>query len=123
LFVVLDPYWFSMRQGGGTDNWSPTLGREQYEWLSETLETSQAEFKFIFVHQLVGGMGKDGRGGAEAAMYFEWGDYNLGGPGHVRVTVSPSQVTVEYVCAYLPQNENGQSLNGKAEYMYTIPGR
>jgi hypothetical protein len=30
-------------------------------------------------------------------------------------------VTVEYVRAYLPQDETGERLNGKAEYTYTIP--
>jgi hypothetical protein len=79
LFVVLDPYRYSLRQGGSADNWSATLGREQYEWFKNTLAASQADFKFVFVHQLVGGLDKEGRGGAAAARYFEWGGYNQDG--------------------------------------------
>jgi phosphodiesterase/alkaline phosphatase D-like protein len=36
--------------------------------------------------------------------------------GHIRVTVSPSKVTVDYVRAYLP----GQGTNGQVAYTYTI---
>jgi predicted phosphodiesterase len=80
LFVVLDPYWFGTRQrGGGGDNWNRTLGAEQYQWLRRTLETSRAKFKFIFIHQLVGGAGDQGRGGAEAAPFYEWGGRNADG--------------------------------------------
>jgi hypothetical protein len=56
-----------------------TLGKQQYDWLTNTLETSQAEFKFVFIHQLTGGSGKDSRGGAEAAEFFEWGGCNEAG--------------------------------------------
>jgi hypothetical protein len=79
LFVVLDPYWFTPPAKGITDNWNRTLGEAQYAWLKKTLETSQAKWKFIFIHQLVGGAGKDGRGGVEAAPYFEWGGKNADG--------------------------------------------
>ena len=30
--------------------WARTLGREQYDWLRETLESSNATFKFVFLH-------------------------------------------------------------------------
>ncbi|MCX6327174.1 MAG: hypothetical protein NT144_11075 [Bacteroidia bacterium] len=40
------------------------------------MTTSQAKFKFIFCHQLVGGYGKDARGGSEYADFFEMGGYN-----------------------------------------------
>ncbi len=73
LFVVLDPYWFTPRQRRAGDNWTRTLGREQYDWLKKTLETSTARFKFVFIHQLVGGLERAGRGGVEAAGLFEWG--------------------------------------------------
>jgi hypothetical protein len=79
LFVVLDPYWFTPAARGTVDNWKATLGDEQYHWLKKTLETSQAKWKFVFIHQLVGGAGKDGRGGVEAAPYFEWGGQNADG--------------------------------------------
>ncbi len=79
LFVVLDPYWFTPRPGGVTDNWYRTLGAEQYQWLKRTLEQSHDTFKFVFIHNLVGGLGKDGRGGSEAVPFFEWGGKNLDG--------------------------------------------
>jgi hypothetical protein len=198
LFVVLDPYWFTPPAKGATDNWNATLGNEQYRWLKKTLETSQAKWKFVFIHQLVGGAGKDGRGGAEAAPYFEWGGQNadgsagfaqqrsgwpqpihdllvanhvtavfhghdhlfvkqdldgivyqevpqpssaranatnsaadygyvsgdvLGSPGHLRVTVAPEQVTIEYVRAYLPQDEKPGQQNRQVDYTYTIHPR
>jgi len=196
LFIVLDPYWFTPPQRGTTDNWNRTLGDAQYQWLKKTLETSHAKWKFVFIHQLVGGLDKDGRGGVEVAKYFEWGGYNLDGSygfmaerpdwampihqllvqnkadivfhghdhlfvkqdlegivyqevpqpsaarfgatnsakeysyvngdvlsssGHLRVTVSPLNVKVEYVRAYLPKDENAQRKNGQVDYTYIIP--
>lgn len=73
LFVVLDPFWFTTERSREGNNWPRTLGRPQYDWLKRTLEMSRAKFKFIFIHHLVGGEGKEGRGGSEAAKYFEWG--------------------------------------------------
>ncbi|MBK9378272.1 MAG: hypothetical protein IPM86_08535 [Saprospiraceae bacterium] len=43
-----------------------------------TLETSDARFKFVFCHQLVGG-DPLGRGGIEYADKYEWGGKNLDG--------------------------------------------
>jgi len=79
LFVVLDPFWFSKRERGGGDNWSSTLGREQYDWLAATLTKSSAKFRFVFLHHLVGGFGKDARGGVEAAPFYEWGGHDFDG--------------------------------------------
>ena len=79
LFIVLDPYWFTSPQKGKADNWNWTLGEAQYQWLKTTLETSPTRWKFVFIHQLVGGLDKNGRGGIEAAPYFEWGGKNLDG--------------------------------------------
>ncbi len=79
LFVVLDPYWFAQRERGRSDNWCRTLGVEQYQWLKGTLERSNARFKFVFIHQLVGGIDSQGRGGAEAASLYEWGGRNADG--------------------------------------------
>ena len=79
LFVVLDPFWFTPRARRDDDNWYRTLGRTQYDWLKRTLETSHAKYKFIFIHHLVGGETREGRGGAEAAKFFEWGGLNLDG--------------------------------------------
>lgn len=78
LFVVLDPFWYSTR-GNRADNWSRSLGRVQYDWLKRTLEASSAPFKFIFIHHLVGGETPEGRGGAEASHFFEWGGRELDG--------------------------------------------
>ncbi|MCY2992499.1 MAG: metallophosphoesterase [Planctomycetota bacterium] len=181
LFVVLDPFWFTQQQRGQNDNWKRTLGAEQYSWLQRTLEASQAKFKFVFIHHLVGGADEQCRGGSEAAPLFEWGGQNpdgidgfrqnrpgwpapihqllvqnrvsilfhghdhlyakqdldgivyqevpqpgneghhrppryaaeygylegviLGDTGHLRVTVSPSELTVDYVRAELQQDE------------------
>ena len=78
-FIVLDPFWFTTGRSKEGDNWPRTLGREQYDWLRRTLEGSHAKFKFVFIHHLAGGESKEGRGGAEAARYFEWGGSNLDG--------------------------------------------
>jgi hypothetical protein len=81
LFVVIDPYWHSSQTvdnqfGAGRDQkakrdlWNNTLGDVQYEWLKQTLETSTAQYKFVFTHHVLG----TGRGGIELAKSFEWGD-------------------------------------------------
>jgi len=77
---VLDPYWFTTtRSAKGNGPWGRTLGTEQYQWLAKTLERSNATFKFVFIHNLVGGFVPSMRGGAEAAKYFEWGGYDQDG--------------------------------------------
>ncbi len=78
-FIVLDPFWFTQQQRGHKDNWSRTLGTDQYQWLKRTLETSKAKFKFIFIHHLVGGADDQCRGGSEAAPLYEWGGKNPDG--------------------------------------------
>ncbi|MCB1208777.1 MAG: metallophosphoesterase [Verrucomicrobiales bacterium] len=74
LFVVLDPFWASNKRDD--DNWGATLGEVQYRWLANTLQSSKAAFKFVFIHHLVGGLGKDVRGGVTTAPYMEWGGKN-----------------------------------------------
>jgi hypothetical protein len=110
LFIVLDPYWSTTERirGGGSGNrgerggggqggqrlndeplkptdssWTSTLGRAQYDWLTRTLEVTEAKYRFIFIHHLVGGMGgAESRGGVESSLYFEWGGKNAdGSPG------------------------------------------
>ena len=108
LFVVLDPFQYTMIKpygdvaGSGEDNdeavsgdqWNWTLGQQQYNWFKRTLQNSNAKFKFVFAHHVVGGQldtsgGSGGagpptyvRGGAMAAPYFEWGGNNANGtPG------------------------------------------
>ena len=98
LFIVLDPFWnqttdaASTQAGNGQDccqkgagYWSLTLGTAQYNWLKQTLEKSTAPYKFVFSHNLVGGIDPTAngvaqgpmRGGVEVAKYLEWGGYNL----------------------------------------------
>ncbi len=106
LFIVLDPYWSTterIRGGGGNrgqddqsrqrpsdeplkpsdSSWTSTLGRPQYDWLTKTLEGTDAKYRFVFIHHLVGGMGgAESRGGVESSSYFEWGGRNADGtPG------------------------------------------
>jgi len=78
LFIVLNPYWHSPGKRSD-DCWGLSLGKEQYDWLAKTLKTSKARFKFVFVHQLVGGIDKQGRGGVEVAPFGEWGGKNVDG--------------------------------------------
>ena len=78
LFVVLDPYWNSTK-ASNSDGWNMTLGDRQYQWLVSTLANSRASYKFVFLHNLVGGLDGQMRGGIEAAPYFEWGGRNLDG--------------------------------------------
>ncbi len=78
LFVVIDPYWNTKVKPDSLNGWRWTLGEKQYLWLKKTLETSDATFKFVFSHHLIGG-DKDGRGGVEFADKYEWGGDNLDG--------------------------------------------
>lgn len=75
LFVVLDPYWYTTTNS----DWGWTLGPDQYAWFKNLITSSKAKYKFVFCHQLVGGNGKDARGGAEFAHLFEMGGSNLDG--------------------------------------------
>lgn len=77
LFVVLDPYWNTVTKG--KEGWALTLGDRQHQWLEKTLASSQAKYKFVFIHNLVGGLDGQMRGGIEAAPYFEWGGLNADG--------------------------------------------
>jgi hypothetical protein len=81
LFVVIDPYWHSPQtvdnsfgadrsQKKNRDLWNVTLGDEQYQWFKQTLENSNAKYKFVFTHHVLG----TGRGGVEEAVNYEWGD-------------------------------------------------
>ena len=79
LCVTLDPFWFTPRAQRTQDNWVWTLGKGQYDWLKHTLETSRAKFKFVFIHHLVGGKDRQGRGGVEVAPFYEWGGKNADG--------------------------------------------
>ncbi len=78
LFIVLDPFWNSLAQAS-KDGWNLTLGERQYRWLADTLARSTASYKLVFIHNLVGGLDGQMRGGVEAAPFFEWGGKNLDG--------------------------------------------
>ena len=60
-------------KGGGSgktaDLWSIGIGDEQYFWLKSTLEKSQAKYKFVFAHHVMG----TGRGAVEVSTNYEWG--------------------------------------------------
>ena len=88
LFVVLDPYWYTTTKphsfggtAGSEDNWDWTFGQQQYLWFRDTLESSSATFKFVFSHQVTGGVNPYGRGGIEAASHAlgGWGSFEWGG--------------------------------------------
>jgi hypothetical protein len=81
LFMVIDPYWYTTVRPGSSSGsgWDWTLGTNQYNWFKNTVTTSKAKFKFVFCHQLIGGNGKDARGGSEFAHLFEMGGSNLDG--------------------------------------------
>ncbi len=101
LYVVIDPFQYTpVKPYAGavageqndeaqtTDQWGWTLGQQQYDWLNDTLKNSNAKFKFMFSHHLLGGQLAGGgtagpagyvRGGAAAADFFEWGGKNADG--------------------------------------------
>lgn len=77
LLVVLDPFVATTRKPRtDEDGWNWSLGKTQFDWLESTLRHSGAKYKFLFIHHLVGGQGREARGGAEASDRFEWGDLN-----------------------------------------------
>jgi hypothetical protein len=94
LFVVINPFHFTMTNPYGAtagedndevvsgDQWVWSLGADQYTWLKQTLQDSDAQFKFVLSHHVTGGQLVTGgaagapeyvRGGANAADYWEWG--------------------------------------------------
>ncbi len=55
------------------------MGERQYQWITQTLEQSDATFTFIFIHYLLGGEDNTSRGGVSIADNFEWGGQNMEG--------------------------------------------
>ena len=53
-------------------------------------QNSTAKYKFIFAHQVAGGMDDYGRGGANAVPYVEWGGYDTDGTTYDFATQRPS---------------------------------
>lgn len=80
-FIVLNPYWHAPA-GRAPERWGLSLGSTQYEWLRRVLTDTPARYRFVFIHQLVGGIDRQGRGGAEAVPFGEWGGSHAdGSPG------------------------------------------
>ena len=77
LHVSLDPFTYTT-ENPKVDGWQWTLGKVQYDWLKQVLETSQAPFKFIYIHHLLVG-DPQSRGGVEIASFNEWGGKNKDG--------------------------------------------
>ena len=50
LFVVMDVYRYDCDTSAKPHNWDWTLGKMEYDWLKQTLETSTAKYKFAFAH-------------------------------------------------------------------------
>ncbi len=84
LFITIDPYWHSdipVDNVAGSDGekrsdlWDITLGDEQYQWFKKTLAESDAKYKFVFTHHVLG----TGRGGIENVKLYEWGGYGSNG--------------------------------------------
>ena len=186
LFVVLDAYrYYTVSAKPGKWDW--TIGKMQYDWLKQTLETSKAKYKFVFAHHVMG----EARGAALIAKQYEWGStnaadfvanrpgwempihqlmvknkvnmfiqghdhlfareeldgiiyqevpmpsdssYSLGmianagayggiksaGSGHLKITVAPEQVNVDYVLAVLPEDETPAFKNGAIAVSYAF---
>lgn len=57
--------------------------------------------------------------------FNDWGSYYsqnvMTGCGHIRVSVSPTGVKVEFVRAYLPKDEDSTHHNGEVAFSYMIP--
>ena len=73
LFVVIDG-WRYNTTSNKPRNWDWTIGKTQYDWLKQTLETSTAKYKFVFTHHVMG----ETRGGIAVATGFEWGGMDNG---------------------------------------------
>jgi hypothetical protein len=77
LHIALDPFTFTT-QNPKADGWQWTLGKTQYDWLKNTLESSDAKFKFVYTHHLLC-MDAQSRGGIKIAGFNEWGGKNQDG--------------------------------------------
>ncbi|MFQ5496226.1 MAG: metallophosphoesterase family protein, partial [Phycisphaerae bacterium] len=82
LFVVLDCHRYT-NPGGSTpasvDEW--TLGTVQFEWFRKVLTASEAKWKVVLCHHLVGGWPWDGAGRRSETNYY----YGRGGGRYARV--------------------------------------
>jgi len=74
LFVVLDVYRYATADPS-PGLWDWTIGSAQYNWMKQTLENSNAKYKFVFAHHIRG----YGRGAKVMVKNFEWGGYENNG--------------------------------------------
>ena len=82
LFVVLDVHRYTrvgLTEPDSPDQW--TLGTVQLDWLERTLRDSQASWKFVFGHHVVGGWEYDLSGQIKDTDYV----YGRGGARYARV--------------------------------------
>ena len=77
LHVALDPFTYTT-SNPKADGWQWTLGKTQYDWLVRTLQNSQEQHKFVYLHHLLVGDAQS-RGGTHIANFNEWGGKNLDG--------------------------------------------
>jgi len=75
LFVVIDVYRDQCDTSAIPHRWAWSLGNDQYFWLKQTLENSNAQHKFVFGHHVSGW----DRGAAALASEYEWGGNNQNG--------------------------------------------
>jgi 3',5'-cyclic AMP phosphodiesterase CpdA len=82
LFIVLDVHRYT-NPGGLTprapEEW--TLGKAQLDWFEKTLAASNAKWKIVLCHHLVGGWGYDSAGRSKNSDYY----YGRGGGKYARV--------------------------------------
>ena len=71
----LEEEWLELTLPANEDLWEKTMGDAQYNWLKKTLEESDARFKFVFAHHVLG----YGRSGIERAHLYEWGGHGANG--------------------------------------------
>lgn len=130
LFVVLNPYWHAPERRSD-ERWNLSLGSAQYQWLQRTLAASTARYKLVFVHQLLGGVDRAGRGGVEAVPFGEWGGANADGtPGfaeHRPGLAEPIQTLLQHhgVTAVFHGHDHlyvAQTVNGMAYQEVPQPG-
>ena len=85
----------------------------------------------LYAHQALDGIvyqevpqpsAKNTQSGANLAKTYHYDSGTIeSSAGHLRVTVSPSGVTGEYVRAWLPASENATRKNGEIAHTWTAP--
>ncbi len=141
LFVVIDEFQYTMNlpyapgsAGEGSDDvlngdqWSWTLGAQQYQWFRQTLQNSNAKYKFVFSHQMLGGIPNltvanvgPGyvRGGCGAAPYFEWGGKNADGSAGFAAHRNPADFGTEPIHQLMVENGVSAYFHGHDhQYVY-----